>query len=196
VSSKSGGRLGRGFFSRSAAFRNEQSGTTAMEFGLVITPFLMMIFAVINSAMYFFTVNSLDRGVEDTARQIRTGEFRVGGANGQPMKVGEFRDKICANAKNGGGSIDCSKLNILVKNNGTTWVGLAVDNCQTAGNLTQSTGAPTDALSTYVGSKEAVVMVTACYLWELPQYLPLLKLSNFGNSLLIQSSTTFKAEPY
>jgi TadE-like protein len=188
--------LGRGLIRRSTTFMGEQSGTTAMEFGLVITPFLMMIFAVINSAMYFFTVNSLDRGVEDTSRQIRTGEFRFGGAGGLPMNVGEFRDKICANAKNGGGSIDCSKLNILVKNNGTSWAGLAVDNCQTAGNLTQSTGARSDSLSTYVGSKEAVVMVTACYLWDLPQYLPLLKLSNFGNSLLIQSSTTFKSEPY
>ena len=181
---------------RAATFKNEQSGATAMEFGLVVLPFLMMIFAVINSALYFFTVNSLDRGVEDAVRQVRTGEFRFGGTNGAALNVGQFRQLICDKAQAGGATIDCASLNILIKNNGATWAGLAVDSCQTAGNITSSTGNPNDGLGTYVGGQSTVVMVTACYYWDLPRYLPLLKIVNFNNGLLIQSSSSFRSEPY
>ena len=194
--SRSVAAAGRKFIRRTAAFKNEQSGATAMEFALVVLPFLMMIFAVINSALYFFTVNSIDRGVEDAVRQVRTGEFRFGGTVGAPLNVGQFRQLICDKAKDGGASIDCSNLNILIKNNGSAWAGLTVDSCQTAGNITASTGAAADSLATYVGGKETVVMVTACYNWDLPKYLPLLKLVNFNDGLLIQSSSAFRSEPY
>lgn len=185
---------------RAGVFCRAQSGATAIEFALVVTPFLMMIFGIINSATYFFTVNSLDKGVHDASRQIRTGEFRFSGpvVNGQPtaLNIGGLRTAICNAAVTGGANIDCNKLNILVKNNGGTWTGLTRQSCETAGTLTPSTGAAADPLANYVGGASTVVMVTACYQWDLPQYLPFLKLTNFGNALLIQSSTAFRAEPY
>jgi Flp pilus assembly protein TadG len=169
-------------------FAVDTRGSTAIEFALVATPFLMMIFGVINTGMYYYSVNSLDRGIEDASRAVRTGEAQKAGKT-----VGDFKTLVCNAAS---GYVDCSKVEILLQSV-PEWQNLTPQACQSAGVLTTGTGTGTDLLQSYTGTQNQVVLVTACYKWETAKYLPFFKLGNLGDgSMLIQSSTAFRTEPY
>lgn len=181
---------------RARSFAGNQSGATAVEFGLVALPFLMMTFFIINIGMYYYTVNSIDKGLKDATRQILTGTAQT-----TAMTVGGFRSLVCTQANMGGSSIDCSQLNILMTATTTNWATLIAQaggqSCVTGGNLTNSTGASTDLLSAYTSGTAAYVLVTACYKWQGSAYLPFLNLGTFGDgSTLIQSVMAFQTEPY
>jgi Flp pilus assembly protein TadG len=169
-------------------FAADSTGTTAIEFGFVALPFFMMVFGVINIGMYFYTVNSIDRGLEDASRRIRTGELQNCAAS-----VGDFKSLMCSSAS---GYIECNKLNVLIQS-APDWGDLTAQSCQSAGGLTPSSGVSSQDLADLAGNQNAVVLVTACYEWELAQYLPFLKLGNLSNgSMLIQSTSAFRTEPF
>jgi Flp pilus assembly protein TadG len=169
-------------------FASDQRGATAVEFALVVGPFLMMMFGIINTGLYYYSVNCVDRGVDTAARQIRTGEAQKAG-----MTVSQFKTLICNSATS---YVTCSNLSLKMQF-ANDWSGIAADSCVSAGSLAAGTGQPADSLSTYVGAQEKVVMITACYKWTTSRLLPFLKLSSFSDgSMLIQSATAFKTEPY
>lgn len=179
------GRLGR--------WRRDQRGTTAVEFGFVGVPFLMLCFGVITIGLHFLTTYWLENTVERASRKIRTGEAQSTTA---PMSVKAFRESICDPAS-GSGLIDCAKLKVHVQ----SWASLA--NVQpkacldAAGNLAGSAGADTDNIGDFAGGASAYVLVTVCYEWEVAARLPFLRLGKMNNgSALIQASTTFKTEPF
>lgn len=179
-----------------AAFKSNQSGATAVEFGLVAFPFMLLTFMTINVGLFYFTVNSLDKGASDAVRSILTGTAQTSG-----LKVGDFRSLVCTQANLGGSAIDCSKLSVLMASSTTNWADLETKisaiSCTSAGNLTAGTGNSTDLLSTYVNGNSAYVFVTLCYQWELSRYLPFWNFGSFSDgSMLIQSSLAFKTEPY
>ncbi len=60
--------------------RHRERGTTAIELGFLLLPFLMLIFGIIELSLSFFANKSLDNAVQEAARLIRTGqaqEFKV-----------------------------------------------------------------------------------------------------------------------
>lgn len=185
-------------------FARSEKGTTALEFGMLVLPLMMFVFGIINTGYYYFNMHLLDRGMEEAGRRVRTGEAQKGG-----ITVGQFRNLVC-NAANGrvgatndgygappaGGLIDCSKMTILMQN-ASDWATLGSQSCLTAGNQSQSTGSSGDAIGGAVGSQERVVLVTACYTWELAKYLPFLALGNRPDgSVLYSASTAFRTEAY
>jgi Flp pilus assembly protein TadG len=169
----------------------DRSGATAVEFALVAAPFLMFVLGVLGIGLYFFTSNSLDRGVELAARQIRTGQ-----AQKNSVTVGQFKNLVCSSA---GSYIDCSKLSVIVQS-ATSWSGITPQSCvDTSNNMVGSTGATGDLISQYTGSAKTVVLVTLCYKWELAQLFSFLKLgsgTNGSGPAVLQSATTFRSEPY
>lgn len=172
----------------SRRFAKDVSGATSVEFGFVALPFFMMVFGIINIGMYYYTVNSVDRGLEDATRRIRTGELQNCSAS-----VGDFKTLMCNSAS---GYIDCNKLNLLIQS-APDWGGLVAQSCQSVGGLTPSSGTPGQDLSDLAGNQNAVVLITACYEWETAQYLPFLKLGTLSNgSMLIQSTSAFRTEPF
>lgn len=184
---------------RRLTFRRDESGTTAIEFGFIAIPFLMFVFGTINIGYFYFNQHLLDRGTEDAARRIRTGEAQKAGVN-----VGEFRNLVC-NAANGsesyapptsGGLIDCSKLTILLQS-ANDWGDIAPQSCLSAGNQTSSSGNANDALTTISGTQGRRVLVTACYRWDTAAVLPFLKLGNMSSgSYMYSSSVAFVSEEY
>jgi Flp pilus assembly protein TadG len=154
----------------------------------VATPFLMMMFCIVNTGMYYYSVNCLDRGIEDAARKVRTGEAQNAG-----LTVGQFKTMVCASATT---FIDCNNLSIKLQFK-SDWAAITPESCLTNGNLAAGTGVATDLITGYVGTQDQVVMVTACYRWTTAKNLPFLKLGNLGDgSMLIQSATAFRTEPY
>jgi hypothetical protein len=171
----------------SRRFAKDASGATAVEFGIVALPFFMMVFGIINIGMYYYTVNSVDRGLEDATRRIRTGELQNCSAS-----VGDFKTLMCNSASS---YIDCNKLNLLIQS-APDWGGLALQSCTSAGALTPGSGTPGQDLADLAGNQNAVVLITACYQWETAKYLPFLTLGDSTNGLIIQSTSAFRTEPF
>ena len=56
-------------------FRRDERGVTAIEFGMVATPFIALLFAIVETALTLWTTQVLDTGVTNAARRIYTGPF-------------------------------------------------------------------------------------------------------------------------
>ena len=200
-------------------FRKDGSGTTAVEFGFVALPFLMIMAAIIDVGTYYLALNALDRGIDDASRFVRTGEAQTGGVsaytcgnaaaggvNGQcpaldPNTVAAFKQSICEKARSAGGAFDCSKLTTII-NFTNSWGGLqAADQSCTTGTSPNVVLKPSttgsDQLTAHVSGSSAYVIITACYPWATAKVLPFIKLGNLQDgSMLLQSSTAFQTEPY
>ncbi len=180
------------------SFLNDSEGQVAVEMALVSIPFLTMMFGIINCGMYFYAVNCLDRGLEDSARFIRTGEAQKGTAPGlsAQMTAGGFRTMVCQKATS---YIDCSKLQIRVFT-AADWNGVNAFTCPTTGTLDAGAIMAGDntPISTTAGTQSSVVLITACYQWTMGKYLPFMNFDRrfSDGSSLIQSSTALKIEPY
>lgn len=181
-------------------WKSDERGSTAMEFSIVAVPFFIFIMGFIACAIYFFTSNSLEKGMDQTSRLIRTGE-----AVTKKMTVDQFKQSIC---KGAGTWIDCKKLEIDTVHC-DRWEALAPEGpgeckpykpkpCIDANGVPLHNPAPgTNLIAIYSGAASDVVVVTACYEWNFPSKLPLVKFGNMSDgSMMLQSATAFRSEPY
>jgi Flp pilus assembly protein TadG len=78
-------------------FQRDERGVTAVEFGMVATPFLALLFAIIETALTLWTTQVLDTGITNAARRIYTGQFQQdNSATTDPQQLAtKFRDEIC-----------------------------------------------------------------------------------------------------
>jgi len=163
----------------------DESGATAVEFGMVATPFFMLLFGIISVGFYFFTTFTLENAVEDAARLIRTGQVQSSN-----MTAAAFKTQVCSKLPS---YVDCSnKVRVNVQNF-TSFGSITTPSClDGGGNLVANASTAYSA-----GSASNVVLVTACYEWALAGQIPFLKLGKMANgSALIQAATTFMTEPY
>ncbi len=95
-------------------FRRAQDGAAAIEFGIVALPFFGLLFAIIETALMFWTNQVLEESLSQASRRLLTGEATKRYISANPtVNAQAFRDDICALAPMG--LIDCSKLFIDVK---------------------------------------------------------------------------------
>lgn len=178
-------------------FQKNKDGVTAVEFALVLTPFLLFAIGTIAIGLQFFTINSLDHAVEKASRKIRTGQ-----AQRTNMTLGDFKSLVC---ESGGSYIDqdCGNIYVHVQN-ANSWAGVTPTSCAQNGQMTQQSNT-TGAISESAGGGDQVVLVTVCYDWRMPIYLPYLNyilmrpaddipLASGGS--LIQSVATFRSESF
>lgn len=176
------------------SFLKDTSGQTGVELAMVGVPFLALMFGIINTGMYFYAMNCLDRGVEDTARFIRTGEAQKGTV-GSLTTVGQFRDMVCAKASS---YITCSNLQIIVQKS-TDWNAFTTVSCVTNGTLTPGiSSSDLTPIATGIGAANTKVLIAACYKWNLGKFLPFVHwdVKFADGAALIQSSTALQIEPY
>jgi len=167
----------------------DTSGVTAVEFGMVGVPFMMMCFGVITIGLHFLTTYSLENSVERAGRLIRTGQAQSSG-----MTANEFKNVVCDNAAS---FIDCgNKMRVHIESWGN-FVDVNPKGClDNSGNLAAS-GNGSDPVANSSGGASAVVVVTVCYEWDMAGKLPFLHLGKMANGAsLIQAATTFRTEPY
>lgn len=182
-----------------SGWRKNEDGNAAIEFGMVVLPFVTMLTSIMGSGMQFFSQNALENGVEAASRQVMTGQAQLGDPNANPpvapMTIDQFRRKICSTA---GSFIKCdaSHLSLLV-NSWSDWASVAPPSCTSGGGLPASTGTGTQLVSQYSGAPGDVVLITVCYKWDLASGLPIyspVKLSD--GSALMQAATAFRTEPF
>ena len=171
-------------------FRRNDEGVTAVEFAGVALPFFMLLFGLIGVAFFYFVLTSIEKGMDQTSRLIRTGQAQKSG-----MTVKQFKDRICSEA---GSWIRCNNLQIFVKPY-PSWAAVQPEACVDASGNPKSNPAPSgQMISVSSGGESEIVIVTACYKWDMPASIPFIDIDNMSNAdaYMMQSTTAFRAEPY
>ncbi|GGK32014.1 TadE/TadG family type IV pilus assembly protein [Salinarimonas ramus] len=88
-------RFRLGFVKR---FRRDEDGATAIEFAFVAIPFFALLFAIVESAIVFWTQQVLETALHDSARRIYTGQFQNDnpGVNDPAQLEEAFRAEVCS----------------------------------------------------------------------------------------------------
>jgi Flp pilus assembly protein TadG len=184
-----------------ARFRKDEKGATAVEFGLVIIPFLAILLYTIEIALVFLFNSNLDAAVRNASRAIMTGAAQAAGV----YTVASFQSTyLCP--KTGvsiiGSFIDCTKLIVDVR----------VVTAFTAADLSNDFYKTPTTNQFCPGAPGAITVVRAAY--PMPSLLPLVQIGGTGSGgvntsglvndvpgnpgwkhLLIGTSI-FQAEPY
>jgi Flp pilus assembly pilin Flp len=176
-------------------FARDCRGVTAIEFGLVALPFFAMVFAMMTIGLNYLTYYSLEKGVVDAARLLRTGEAQKAG-----LDLDDFRKLVCDGA---GGFITCDNHLVVHIKSSETFAGLSPPaSCVTNGALSPSSGTGSDALTSKTGEDDIAVQVTACYEWEMGADLWQTIWSLVSPDPVVQgktilsATTAFRSEPY
>jgi Flp pilus assembly protein TadG len=164
-------------------FARQQDGAAAVEFGLVVAPFLALVFAIMETSLIFFSSQALETAVSDSARLILTGQ-----AQSQGFDQAAFKTAVCGKIY---GLFDCQ--------NG---IYIDVKKFSSFGSVTMPS--PLDANGNLVnnfgydpGGPGDIVVVRVFYQW--PVYVSLLgfNLQNMaGGKRLLVATAAFRNEPY
>ncbi|MEZ5817491.1 MAG: TadE/TadG family type IV pilus assembly protein [Hyphomicrobiaceae bacterium] len=169
-----------------ARWRRDSRGVTAIEFAMVAMPFLSLLFGIIGVGLYFFTTFTLENAVEQAARLMRTGQAQEAG-----FTEAQFKAKVCEYVPS---HVDCTgkvRVNVLSFPDTTNITPGSLPNCLNGDNTLSG------ATQYDPGGPSQVVVVWACYEWELSSKIPFLDLGNMaGGSRLIQATSVFRSEPY
>ena len=157
----------------------KEDGSAAVEFGMVAAPFLALVFAIMETAIVFFSGQALETAVADSARLIMTGQAQTQGFN-----QSAFKDAVCSKIY---GLFDCQ--------NGV-YVDVKTYTSFSNVNLTP----PLDANGNFQndqtyqpGGPGDIVVVRLFYQW--PVYVALLSNMSGGKRLLV-ATYAFRNEPY
>ena len=174
------------------AFRRNQDGVTAIEFGIVIMPFLALLFAIVETALSFWSTQVLETAVANASRTIYTGQFQQ--ANPNPATAAaKFKDALCGTK---------------AQNNEKAMV---LFNCQTAvhidvrkfspgtqpPNVTKDGALDPTAFGYQATGPNEIVLVRVAV--ELPVFVNILGSASTGlknGKRLIMASATFRNEPF
>lgn len=196
-------------------FLRRQEGTTAIEFAIVAIPFFMFIFGLMGVSTYFFMMTSLEKGMDQASRLIRTGQAQTASAklDGQTrtMTIGEFKRKICQKANSKAdpstveeaastdyvsGWIKCQDVQVFVKTF-ASWDQVTPQACVKNGALAINSANDSDPIEGMAGGANDIVLVTTCYKWRFASAIPYLNLGQTTDgSMVMQSATAFRTEPY
>ena len=78
-----------GFLERFARARH---GATAVEFAMIVMPFLGLVFATAELGMMFLVSTTLESSAQAAARTVRTGQFQNAG-----LTAADYKNSICNN---------------------------------------------------------------------------------------------------
>jgi Flp pilus assembly pilin Flp len=176
-------------------FRRDCRGATAVEFAMVSVPFFAMMLAMMTVGTHYLIYHSLERGLMDASRLLRTGEAQKAG-----LDLDDFRKLLCEAA---GKFVACDEhLVIHIKSN-ETFAGLSPPtSCVSDGALAPPSGAGSDAITSKAGEDSTAVQVTACYEWEMGASLweTLFNLVSpypvTQGKTILSATTAFRSEPY
>jgi Flp pilus assembly protein TadG len=183
VEAKSHVRGRRRLLRRARSFFRRRDGLSALEFGLIATPFFLLVFGIIEVALIFWAGYELENATAVAARMVRTG---------QAQRAAWTSTQLTAQL--------CDKVVILA--NCTTKVRLNIQTFATFGGITEASpltpnGAVRNDFTYSLGASGSIVLVTAYYEWTLTNPLTRATLANLSNgNYLLQASAAFRNEPY
>ncbi len=165
-----------------------ENGATAVEFALVASPFFLLMGCICETGLMLFTEYSIQAGVQDAARQIKTGQ-----AQNSSLSAANFKSKICEIT---GIVINCeSHLTVYVRPASSfSALAAAMPTFMNVGAKPDGTPNPT---SYSCGSPEQAAGVIATYDWKFT--MPFMTfLGNFagGHTRRLYGIAIFQNEPF
>ena len=170
---------------RAARLLRDERGAALLEFALVGSVFLALLFGSLQIALIFFAQQSLETSAEVTTREIMTGQVQH--AN---MTTAQFKTLACNNLPT---FFKCANLMIDVR------TAPAFASASTAmPTLTyDANGNPTNTWSYDVGGAGSIVVIRLMYLWPvLPGPLNFNLANQGSNKRMLMATSVFKSEPY
>ncbi|HEY4775748.1 MAG TPA: TadE/TadG family type IV pilus assembly protein, partial [Xanthobacteraceae bacterium] len=158
-------------------------GAAAIEFSLVLLPFLALLFAIIQTAIVFFASQALETAVADSARLILTGQAQTANYN-----QSAFKNAVCTKIY---GLFDCANGIQVDVRTFSSFAGISLTtpidgNGNLINNFVYQPGGPGD-----------IVVVRLMYEWPIYMQLFNLNLANMaGNKRLLVATAAFRNEPY
>jgi Flp pilus assembly protein TadG len=165
-------------------FLRHEEGSTAVEFGMIMLPFLALMFAIMQTALVFFAGQTLETAVADSARLIMTGQ-----AQGQGLNATTFKNAVCARIY---GMYNCQAGVYVNVQTASSFSGISITPpLDSHGNLV------TTGFGYNAGGPGDIVLVELIYQWPISISLLGLNLSNMaGNNRLVMATAAFRNEPY
>lgn len=169
-------RAGRTLF----RLRDENSGASAIEFAMLATPVILLLLAITEVGLVYFANFSLENGVVEAARLIRTGQ-----AQAQNFNAAKFKAEVC---KYISAPLSCAKVNIDVRR----FASFGSSQLTTA----NADGSVNTSYDPGVGGD--VVVIRAFYDWSVMAKLPRgVALSNMSNGhRMLTATVAFRNEPF
>lgn len=177
-------------------FGRDESGTTAVEFGLIALPFTAVLVGMMMVCVYYFKVLEVENAVYQSSRDLRVGNLQQGlgaynGLSGDALKDA-FKAAMCNRMANAG---DCAtNMRVMVQAR-SDFASIVEPNCKDgSGNLISNTTANSNWDA---GAASSVVVVTGCYQWSFGGPMPFLNIGSMpSGNYLIQASYAARTEPY
>jgi Flp pilus assembly protein TadG len=161
----------------------QQDGAAAVEFGLVAAPFLALTFAIMETAIIFFSGQALETAVADSARLILTGQAQT-----QGFSQSQFKNAVCGRIF---GLFDCQNGVYVDVKTFSSFANVTMNNpVDSQGNFQNN-------FNYQPGGPGDIVVVRLFYQW--PVYVSLLgfNMSNMnGGKRLLVATAAFRNEPY
>lgn len=164
---------------RAATAGRWRSGVTAIETALVMPPFLLLSFGIIEVSILYLAASTLEGQVAIAARQIRTGNIQ---SSGDPLA--DFRELLCG----GQTFVNCDKLIIDVRNFSSFGAVTYPDYFDEDGEAENNTFDP--------GGAGDTVLVRVAYQWQILTPFLAPYLGDGGNTKLLHAAAVFRTEPY
>jgi Flp pilus assembly protein TadG len=166
-------------------FGRKQDGSAAVEFALIATPFIAMMFAIIQTALVFFSGQALETAAANSARLILTGQAQTAG-----MTASSFKTQVCNSLT---ALFDCANSLYVDVETYSTFSAISNTPPITNGALNTSN------FGYSPGTAGSIVVVRLYYQW--PIYVRILGLASLANlssnnSNLLVATAAFRNEPY
>lgn len=166
------------------AWADDKQGAAAVEFALIAAPFFFLIFGLLEISVLFVMSTTLEHGIGEASREIRTGSFQQSGFN-----QAQFKQAVCDELL---GLLNCDD-------------NLSIDVRKFASFSSTTNDSPVDENGDFSdddfqfdpGGPDEIVLVRVFYKWDLftPVLSAPLKSLSTGEHLL-QASIAFRNEPY
>jgi Flp pilus assembly protein TadG len=176
-------------FAMARRFSKDSSGTTIVEFAMVLPLFLLVLGVILESGLMMFTEYVLQTSVQEAARLVRTGQ-----AQQAQMTAAQFKTAVCKIAKV---IIACeSKVTVYMKASTTfTTLSSSASSAMTVGPKPDGT---TDAVTFQCGSPNQAVALIATYDWDftIPFFMKYFGNLKSNNTRRMAGYAMFKNEPF
>ena len=173
--------------------KKKNRGATAVEFALIATPFMFLIFALIEIMMVFIVQTTLEAAVTEEARKIRTGQAQN---TTTPITKAQFKANVCTRLY---GFADCTTRLFVMVQSFPAAPGAAITKPWDDGTLTPGSAddEPYDA-----SAPGDLVIVRGYYVWPLLTPGIASGLSNYSDGTygahnrMLVGTAAFRNEPF
>jgi Flp pilus assembly protein TadG len=168
-------------------FGKSRKGSAAIEFALVVIPFFLLTFGLVEIAMIGLAQTSLNFAVSETARQIRTGQAQLNGVTEE-----EINALLCGEVSNFL-VLSCEENLYLDVNTYSSFVDAGNDDT----NPVEDGEFDDSGFGYTPGVGNSIVVVRAYYRWQIltPMFESVFENIDGGQRILI-STMMFRNEPF